>query len=458
MEQSIYITKFGLVNQIKGIKFGLANQMFINKPAFTLFMNTNLIKQVILEQNERKLPKNLVIRDIFGRLKSYFSYPQIIVISGVRRCGKSTLLLQMKSLYDGYYVNFDDERFVGFSVQDFTKLNELLIEIYGEKNTYYFDEIQNILGWERFVRRLFDSNKKVFVSGSNATMLSKELGTHLTGRNIPITVFPFSFNEYLTYKGDSFDYNSLTSEKSALIKRNFNHYLVLGGFPEYLFSEDDEYLKAMFQNILYRDIIARYSIKDEKAIKEIIYYAVSNIGKEISFNSLKKLANLSSATSVRQYFEFFDNCYLAFLIQRFDKSLSKQIYFNKKIYFIDPAMARILGFRMSEDYGRYLENIVFLHLKRMGREIFFHKGNHECDFILREGIKITQAIQVTKEIEKQGSQKEREITGLMEAMASYKLKTGLILTFDQEDEILIKDKKILIRPLWKWLLTDQNIS
>jgi len=358
--------------------------------------------------------------------------------------------MKTEELKESYYVNFDDERFVNFTVDDFQMLYETLIELFGDKHIFFFDEIQNVKSWERFVRRLHETGEKIYVTGSNASMLSRELGTHLTGRNITLSLYPFSFKEFLRFKNYSYDsLDRLTTEQKSILKRLFNEYLEKGGFPEFLQTEKDEYLKSVYENILYRDIITRYHLPQEKSIKEVVYYSVSNIGKEISFNKLRKLTNLTSATTIREYFEYLENSYLAFLISRYNPSLKKQIYYNKKVYFIDTAIAKILGFRTSDDVGRMLENIVFLHLKRQNKEIYFHKEKYECDFVIRKGINISEAIQVTHQL---SDNKEREINGLLEALNTYKLKEGLLLTSDQEDEIIKQKKKIIIKPVWKWLL------
>ena len=415
-------------------------------------MDREKIKQLLLEQHQTKTIPQEIPRELQITIHKFKNTPFIIIVTGIRRCGKSTLLKQIRSEdhQESYYVDFDDERFVDFTVEDFQKLYELLLELFGEKNVFFFDEIQNIKSWERFIRRLHNDQKKIYLSGSNASMLSKELGTHLTGRNIPFSLYPFSFSEFVQFKKHS--YNSLerlTTEQKSKLKRLFNEYLEKGGFPEYLQTGKDEYLKAVYENILYRDIVTRYHLPQEKPIKEVIYYAVSNIGKEISFNSIRKLTELTSATTIREYFEYLENSYLAFLISRYNPSLKKQIYTNKKIYFVDTGMARILGFRTSDDIGRMLENIVFLHLKRQNKEIYFHKEKYECDFLIRKGINIIQAIQVTYHIREN---KEREINGLLEALTTYKLKEGLLLTHDTEGELTEQKKKIIIKPVWKWLL------
>lgn len=416
-------------------------------------MNKELLKQILLEQHPPTRNPQDIPRELRTTIHKYKETPFIIILSGIRRCGKSTLLHQIRSEDhpDSYYINFDDERFVNFTVEDFQTLYECLLELFGEKNTFFFDEIQNIKIWERFVRRLHDNKKKVYVSGSNASMLSRELGTHLTGRNIPVSLYPFSFKEFLLFKKQSYDsLNVLTTEQKSKLKRYFNEYLKNGGFPEYLQTGKDEYLKTVYENILYRDIITRYHLPQEKPIKEVVYYAVSNIGKEISFNSLRKLTGLTSATTIREYFDYLENSYLAFLVLKYNPSLKKQIYSNKKIYFIDTGIARVLGFRTSDDIGRMLENIVFLHLKKQNKEIYFHKEKYECDFVIREGSRIAEAIQVTYEIN--DNNKEREVNGLVEALDTYKLNKGIVLTFDTEKEIIEQKKKIIFKPVWKWLL------
>jgi len=415
-------------------------------------MDRDKLKQLIIEQHQVKKSDHTIPRELLATLNKFKNTPFIEIISGIRRSGKSTLLNQMRSsvLKDSYYVNFDDERFVHFTIDDFQTLHELLIEIFGNKNIFIFDEIQNIKNWERFVRRLNDAGKKIYVTGSNASMLSRELGTHLTGRHISFSLYPFSFKEFLKFKNHSYGpLERLTTEERSILKKFFNEYLEKGGFPEYLQTDKEEYLKSLYENILYRDIITRYNLPNEKIIKEVVYYAVSNIGKEISFNSLRKLTNLTSATTIREYFEYLENSYLTFLISRYNPSVKKQIYYNKKVYFIDTAMVRVLGFRTSDDLGRMLENIVFLHLKRHNKEIYFHKEKYECDFVIRKGNSIVEAIQVTQNLQ---NNKEREINGLIEALDTYKLKEGVILTADHEEEIIEKNKKIIVKPIWKWLL------
>jgi predicted AAA+ superfamily ATPase len=355
-------------------------------------------------------------------------------------------------LHESYFVNFDDERFFDFTIEDFQTMQELLIELYGEREIYFFDEIQNIRGWERFVRRLHDNGKKVYVTGSNASMLSREMGTHLTGRHLSYSLYPYSFKEFLRFKKYELPIPEvLTTVEKSTLKRHFNEYIEAGGIPEFVKNRDELYVKTLYENIIYRDIIARYNLKDEKALKTTAYFAASNIAKEISYNNVRKLTGLSSATTIKEYFEYLENSYLAYLLPRFSTSLKTQVYSNKKVYFIDTAIAKMLGFRTSEDYGRILENMVFMELKRRKFEIYYHRENKECDFVIRDGYNIAEAIQVTKSLENTDTRK-REIEGLFDALETYNLSEGLILTDDTEDKMEIDGKKITVKPIWKWML------
>lgn len=413
-------------------------------------MEKERLKEVILDQNEFSEEEMLIEREAFSEIKkSKGNF--VIIISGIRRSGKSTLLKQVKDYKDGYYLNFDDDRLIEFEVKDFQRLYELFMELYGEKNTFYFDEVQNVKGWERFVRRLNDNGKKVFATGSNASMLSKELGTHLTGRSISLNIYPFSFREYLAFKNASLSKKSLykTNEKPK-IKNYFRKFMEEGGMPEYVLTQNKNYLKNLYENILYRDIIVRHNLSNEKTLKELVYLAANNLSKEISFNSFKKSLGLGSSTTIKEYFGYLEDSFLMFLVPKYEYSLKKQVHSNKKLYIIDNALANNLGFSFSENSGKILENTVFLELKRIGEEIFYFQEKGECDFITRKGAKTKKAIQVCYELNE--ANREREISGLLEPLKKFGLKEGLILTMDQEETFNLENKKIRIKPVWKWLL------
>jgi hypothetical protein len=410
-----------------------------------------LLKTVIADQLKliwndafirRDFPENLVKGE------------DIVVISGIRRCGKSTLLNQIRSSHQekDYYLNFDDERLVNFQVGDFQVLHETFLELFGLQSTFWFDEIQNVQGWERFVRRLHEQGNKVFITGSNATMLSRELGTHLTGRFIRYELFPFSFKEFLLLNKFELDERKIHgTEGKAEIRRHYNDYFVSGGFPYYLKYRDDNYLKSLYESILYRDVMARHNLTGEKELKELVYLLASNVSRPFSNNRLAGAVGLKNATTIRNYLDFLQDTYLLFAVNKFDFSARKQLQNPRKVYFIDNALIKRLGFIFSEDKGRFLENMVFLELVRRGKEVYYHKGKVECDFLLRDGIKITGAIQVCYSFEDKET-KEREVRGLMEALINYNLNEGLILTDDLEESFGRNEKTVRIMPVWKWLV------
>ena len=407
------------------------------------------IAQIIADQ------QSLGFRPVdLPRLTARYSDQEITVISGIRRCGKSTLLheIRSKNAEKDYYFNFDDERLINFKLDDFQLLYEVFLELFGKQSTFYFDEIQNVKGWERFVRRLHDYKNKVYVTGSNASMLSRELGTHLTGRYYQQELFPFSFAEYLAFSEREVPQKSFFStEEKVRFHSDFLHYFSKGGFPAYLQSGNSQYLKSLYESILYRDVMVRNGLTNEKEMQELVHFLASNTSKLFSYNSLTRVIGVKNATTVKNYLSFLENTYLLFLVNKYDFSVKKQIQNPKKIYFIDLGLIRELGFHHSEDNGRLLENLVFIELKRRGKEVYYHAQKHECDFVIKEKNQIVQAIQVSWSIYNPTT-KEREIEGLVEALTCYNLKEGLILTDEDEDEFTIKNFKIKVMPTWKWLL------
>ncbi|MBI3508708.1 MAG: ATP-binding protein [Chlamydiia bacterium] len=416
-------------------------------------MKKEILKQIIADQRVYKPPKDFFARTLTQEIHRFAKDPNIIILSGIRRSGKSTI---QRALQQGdCFFNFDDERLIQFRVEDFQLLLEVFVELFGDQPTFYFDEVQNIKGWERFVRRLYEQGKKIYITGSNATLLSKELGTHLTGRYIQFEVYPLSFQEIVQHKMPEISSKkALSTSDRALVQRHFTDYFQTGGIPDYVKFGKIEYLQDLLEGILYRDIIARYKLKNEKDLREVAYYLSSNIGKPFSYTSLGESVGINSPHTIRKYCGYLEQCYLFFCVNRYSDSLSKQMQGPKKCYMIDSALIRITGFRVSEDRGRILENIVFLHLKMQSKEIYFHKNQKECDFLIRQGRRIIQAIQVTTHLSEPDT-KEREIAGLLEAMKTYRLKEGLILTESEEDFIQIEGMAISILPIWKWLLEKQ---
>ena len=412
-------------------------------------MDRQILKEVLIDQRALSLKP-----DDVRRYKPITEDSEIFVLSGVRRCGKSTLLHEIRSTQNesDYFFNFDDERVLKFPVNDFQILTELFIELFGTQNTYYFDEIQNIEGWERYIRRLRDYGSKVFITGSNASMLSRELGTHLTGRYVRKELFPFSFKEFLRFKGvDHPKTGLLSTNEKSLIKGQFNVYFESGGFPAYLKSGNKEYLKSLYESILYRDVMVRNNLTNEKELLELVYYFSSNVGKLMSYNSLAKVVGVKNASTISNYIAFLQDSYLIFMVNKYDVSLKKQMQNAKKGYLIDLGLLRTLAFHHTEDNGRLLENLVFLELKRRGKEIYYHNQKRECDFVIKEKTKIVEAIQVSWSIEDEFTYK-REMAGLLDAVNTNGLKEGLILTETMDREIEVEGVRVRVKPVWKWML------
>ena len=366
--------------------------------------------------------------------------PFAIVLSGVRRGGKSTLLHQlMKRTKIQYYFNFEDSRIAGFELGDFEQLDEVLREEFGEGGIYFFDEIQNVDKWELFVRTRLDKGQHFVITGSNASLLSAELGTRLTGRHLRAELFPFSYTEFLAFS------------RLPAGKGSFEQYLKKGGFPQYLQTGRADVLQELLQNILLRDIAVRHQIRNVKTLREMAVFLLSNVGKDFSHNSLAKTFSLGSANTVMDWISFFEDSYLLFSLPKFDYSLKKQTVNARKIYAIDNGMVAVNSASFTADQGRMLENAVFLHLRmKYGADsIFYFREKGECDFLVREKNKITQAVQVCQELHE--NDKAREIDGLVEAMEKFNLVEGVIITFDQEDKLKVDGKSLALIPAWKWM-------
>jgi predicted AAA+ superfamily ATPase len=421
-------------------------------------MNKTALREIILEQEKSRKELDLGIgRSVLNDISGYINIPHTVVISGVRRAGKSTLLNQIISRFyekGVYYFNFEDERLVDFDVNDFNSLYETFLEIYGERKVFFFDEIQNVPKWEVFVRRMQDKKAKFFITGSNASLLSKELGTKLTGRCVAIELHPFSFHEFLAFKGYKLQKNALfhTTER-ANIKKYFAEYLKHGGMPEYLTYKNEALLKRVYEDILYRDIVARYDIKQVKALRELGLYFLSNIGSLFSYNNLKNTLGVRSMNTVKSYSDFLENSFLIFLTSKFSYSLKQQLVANKKIYCIDNGLAESIAFQFSKNKGKFLENLVFLALKRKFPEIYYYKtsNNLEVDFLVKSGRRDIALIQVSDNLDNEKT-RQREINSLNRAMDELKLKKGLILTEDTDEEIKINGRVISVQPIYKWLL------
>lgn len=420
-------------------------------------MNRENLYQVFYEQQKdfNNFKENIIDRDAAKNINNLLSLKIPIIITGVRRCGKSFLLkiIQKKSNLqkkDFFYLNFNDERLVNFSIEDFQKIIDFLDENdYKNKCLLLLDEIQEADHWEKWIDRI--KNKYcIIITGSNSKLLSSEISTTLTGRSISINLFPFNLKEFLAAKNIKTTDWKLDLQIQAKIRKSFNDYLKFGGFPQAVISNQKIILSELYENILYRDIVRRFNKNRTKQIKEISLYLLSNIGSDLSFRNLAKMIGIKNLITAKEMVNSFENSFLFFTINKFSYSVKTQIQNPKKIYSVDVGLPSVIGFNFSQNQGASLENLVAIELKRRNQEIYYYKEKKECDFLIKEKLKIANAIQVCYNLNDKN--KEREIGGLVEAMSEYKLKEGLVLTYDQDNEFNINGKKIIVKPVWKWIL------
>jgi predicted AAA+ superfamily ATPase len=392
---------------------------------------------------------------------------KIITLIGVRRCGKTSILYEMINKLSTtvpktkiLFLNFEDER-LDLDVDELDLVLQSFSELYPEQELsecyFFFDEIQNIAGWEKFVRRVYDTvSKNIFVTGSNSKLLSSDIATSLRGRTLSYEVFPLSFSEYLSFKNIEVDLYS--SKSLSYIKNEQEKFLKNGGFPETLFLEEqyrNQTLQEYFNVLLYKDLAERYNITNTIALKFFLKRVISSSTKQISinkiYNELKSSGIKIGKNSLYDFLDYVQNIYLALTLHRYDKSLVNKELGEKKIYTIDIGLNNATEFRFSDDIGKSLENAVFLELKRTYREIFYYRyANSECDFIVNEKNSITQAIQVTYDMSSEET-KTREIKGLINTCKNFGLKTGTIVTYDTEDEVTQEGIQIKLIPFYRWI-------
>jgi len=421
----------------------------------------------------KDLEVGILRKGYLDKLLEFIKTDKIISIIGVRRSGKSTLIRQMaKNLIEKgldrsniLIVNFEEPEFEGLDVKFLIQLYQAYNEIIKPKNKPYvfLDEIQNVAKWERFVRSL-NEKKEAFlvISGSSSKLLSEELATVLTGRQLYFEVLPLSFSEFLNFNGLDIDSQKTAILNSLKIKRLLRDYLRFGGFPEVTLGKNEEFKKRIlisyYEDIINRDLVQRFKIKKIDKLKSLVRFYLTNISNYVSFNRIAKFIQLPVET-IRRFTFCIEASNLIFFIKRFSYSVKEQENSPRKVYSIDVGLSNAVGFRFSENYGNLAENIVALKLKKIQgynplMEIYYWKnqyGDKETDFLIKEGLKVSQAIQVCWDVSNPET-KDRELKGLLKSMEEFKLKKGLIITEDFEGKEKIKDKEIIYRSLWKWLL------
>ena len=398
----------------------------------------------------------------YPELQKYLNAPEILLMLGARRTGKSTLLYQLISTLKVspealLFINLDEPLFQS-KADDPTFLSTLIEEYllqHKDIQKYYIfiDEVQNYKYWVQTIKTLHDINKqlKFILTGSTSVLLKNAVSTRLSGRYFTTIVYPLAYNEYLDFTD--------TPKPSLLQKRQIiNTYLQFGGFPRVVLEKDEmlkqDILKNYFQTIYLKDIIYPHNIRSNKDVFDLLYFVLSNMGTFFSYTNVGKTLNISTDT-VKEYLSYAEQSYLLYIVLKYDASVRKQLANPRKIYCLDTGLVNSVSFKFSENRGRLIENLVFMTLIKNKKEVFYHKETSECDFVVRDGRKIIQAIQVTLSLQDE-SVKKRELKGLLEAINKYNLKEGFIVTEAEKETIEVEEKKIHIVPLYEWL--EQSIS
>lgn len=391
----------------------------------------------------------------------------IISVIGVRRSGKTYLLfdtikrliaagIQKKNIV---YINFEDER-LNLEKNQLDLILQAYLELYPGKDLskcyFFFDEIQNVYGWEKFIRRLYDTiSRNIYITGSNSRLLSTEIATELRGRSVSYTLFPLSFSEYLGFNQAEKEYTA-TMQKIKLAE-HFRTFMLYGGFPELIGLDDTMKIKKLqdyFNTIIYRDLIERYNISNPAVLKFFLKKILSQVTKPVSvnriYNDLRSMGYRIGNNTLYEYAEYIQTSFASLMINKFDFSGIRQAKGEKKAYAIDNGILTAVDYSFSENHGKLLENLVALELLKSGKEVMYFSDNRECDFIISDKLAYS-AIQICYSLK--GSETyERETDGLVVACEYLKLNRGTILTYEEESEVKKGNITIEILPAYKYIL------
>ena len=401
-------------------------------------MKISDIRLVVDEQAAARKGRLGQIRDALVNLPVVDRFATIV--TGVRRAGKSTLLNQWAEDFGGRVVSihFDDLRLATFTTSDFLFLDEVVRERQAE--AVILDEIQNVPEWERYVTSALDRGRKVLVTGSNAQMLSRELGTRLTGRHLNLELFPFSYGEFIRYANRSAGFASL------------KEHLEVGGFPAYVQTRRRELLVELFNDILYRDIVVRYGLRDAASIRMLATYLLGHVGCRLAPSRLKDSIHVSSSGTVLDYFTYLEETYLIQRISQFAPSPKARLSSQKKVYACDTGLVSAIELRDGANLGHKLENLVYLKLRRPEEVVSYYRhetNDTECDFIVERRDGTVEAVQVAWELTAENE--TREVEGAVQAMARFGLKEAVLVTADQRDLINRDGRLIRVVPAYDYL-------
>jgi predicted AAA+ superfamily ATPase len=388
---------------------------------------------VLADQSCPAVPGLVLNRELVRELPAQSSHA--IVLTGVRRAGKSVLQSQlMRGESARFYCNLEDTRLFDLTPSDFPTFLSVVDELAPGDARIFLDEVQDVAGWQRLVRALLDRGRRVCLTGSNASLLGRELGSKLTGRQLSFEVFPFSFSEYLAYTGQSAGAGSLGA------------YLDDGGFPAFLRERNPQILQELLRDILQRDIASRYRLRETRHLMNLALFLLANTGQPFSMQGLTKSLAIPTVAQTSRYLQYAEDAYLLFAVPKFSTSFKKRVVTPNKYYVIDNGLKRANSPQANSELGHRLENAVFLALRRRNERISYggEKDMWECDFLTD-----SEVIQVCARLD--GDNLEREVRGALRAAGLPGRRRPLILTFDQRDRITADGVAIDVLPTWEWL-------
>jgi predicted AAA+ superfamily ATPase len=429
-------------------------------------LTTDTAKRVVAEWLEEQTIPSLVARDVppvdLERTR------EILAIVGPRRAGKTFYMYQLmqellrngkRTKEDILFIDFEDYRLADFTAKDVESLFVAFNQLTGKHPAFvFFDEIQHLKGWSRVIRTLHNQRRyRVVVSGSNSELLSTEISTELRGRYRDILMLPFSFKEVLQFREIAYSDRTLLTPARGRVLKAFDEYLAEGGFPEVLNKptalEKKQLLQTYYRTIYYKDIVERYNIKAKYVLEAMMRYCLDVYADLFSISTfaghLKTNGLPGSKKTISNYLQYMREAFFLIVNDKFSYSPRKRLMNPKKVYLLDVGFS-FLSTEFSENKGKILENAVAIELFRRQEEAFYHKGKQECDFVVKQGTKPTQAIQVCWTLNERSQ--DRELNGLMEAMTEFGIKRGMILTYDQETTLHHKGCSISVLPVWKWML------
>jgi len=393
----------------------------------------NTLRLVLEDPLGPPRPEREVEREEFGGVE--LAGGRALVLKGVRRCGKSTLQGQlMRRCGAAVYCNFEDTRLFGMGPEDFTGFLSVLDEMVSGNEAVFFDEVQEVAEWQRLVRALLDRGRAVCVTGSNASLLGRELGAKLTGRHLSFEVFPFCFGEYLDFTG---------GERNA---ESLRRYLDDGGFPGALAGPRDLVLQELLRDVVARDVAARHGLRETRHVMNLALFLLSHTGQPFSLQRLTKNLAIPSVTQTSRYVEFLQDAYLLFEVPRCSESFKKRVTAPSKYYAIDNGLRRANSPQAAPDMGRRLENAVALDLRRKNERLCYavERDLWECDFLTGK-----HAVQVCLELTEEN--RGRELRGLLGALQKHGRRKAFVLTLNQNDHLRENGVEIEVLPAWQWL-------